>query len=248
MAAMNANAADGLLVAVASNFQAAAREIAVEFEQATGIPVRITSGSTGHLYAQIVNGAPYDVFLAADTERPRRLVADGLADSNGFEVYATGYLALWSNDPQFDRDNCFEDFVAGNYSRLAIANPETAPYGQAAKRVLQAAELWDDARNKLVFGENVNQAFQFVATRNASFGLVAASQVIAGKMEETSCFVVLSHDYVTNASVRQAGVVLKRSRQQAAATQFMQFIVSPSMHEFLWERGYGPPIVAFDGY
>lgn len=238
MVAMSANATEGLIVAVASNFQATAREVAAEFTRVTEIPVRITSGSTGHLYAQIVNGAPYDVFLAADTERPQLLVDNELADAQSFAVYATGHLVLWSNDPQFERDSCYETFFAGNYSRLAIANPNTAPYGLAAKRVLRAAGLWNQVSGKLVFGENIAQTFQFVATRNASFGLVAASQLVTNEALTSSCHVALSETYPAEASVRQAGVVLARSKQPAEAQRFLQFIQSPPMIELLSQRGY----------
>ena len=248
LAAASASAADGLIVAVASNFQSTARELATEFTSATGIPVQVASGSTGHLYAQILNGAPYDVFLAADIERPRLLASGGLAAQDTFFVYATGYVALWSTDPQFEQESCFDDFVNGRYSRLAIANPELAPYGQAAKRVLQAAGLWDGVAEKLVFGESVSQAFQFVATGNASFGLVSTSQVMSTKGLSTSCFIALAKDDVGEARVRQAGVILKRSSHQAWAEKFVNFILEPSMHEFLEQRGYGPAIKAIDDY
>ncbi len=238
MVAMSANATEGLTVAVASNFQATARDVATAFTRATDIPVRITSGSTGHLYAQIVNGAPYDVYLAADTERPRLLVGNGLAVASSFAIYATGHLILWSNDPQFEKQSCYDEFIAGNYSRLAIANPETAPYGLAAKRVLQAAGLWDQVSDRLVYGENIAQAFQFVATRNAAFGLVAASQAITSQTFTATCLVALSEAYTSEASVHQAGVVLTKSKRPAEAQQFLQFILSPPMIELLRLHGY----------
>lgn len=238
LATLNANAADGLVVAVASNFQSAAREVSAEFTEATGIPVRITSGSTGHLYAQIVNGAPYDVFLAADVERPQLLVDGELADAESLAVYATGQLVLWSNTRQRGASDCYADLIDGKFSRLAIANPETAPYGHAAKRFLQAAGIWDKVSGKLVYGENISQAFQFAATGNADLALVAESQVVAFPSSTRTCHVVLSKYNAADTQVKQAGVVLNRSRNPAEARQFLSFIVSPAMVDFLHERGY----------
>ena len=238
MAAMNANATEGLIVAVASNFQSSARAIAAQFTHATGIPIRITSGSTGHLYAQIVNGAPYDVFLAADIERPQLLVTSGAAEADTYAVYATGYLVLWSIDPAYRKESCFEDFKAGRFSRLAIANPETAPYGLAAKRLLRAAGLWDAMTDKLVFGENVSQTFQFAATGNASLGLVAASQVLASESASSTCLVRFSGEFDGAARVSQAGAVLRRSRRPDEARQFMAYLVSQEVRALLSQQGY----------
>lgn len=238
MATTNAIAADGLIVAVASNFQSSARVIAAEFTGTTGIPVRITSGSTGHLYAQIVNGAPYDVFLAADIERPQLLVKAGAAEADTYAVYATGYLVLWSIDPTYRRESCFEEFKAGRFSKLAIANPETAPYGLAARRLLQSAGLWEAMTDKLVFGENVSQTYQFAATGNASFGLVAASQVLASQSAQSTCLIDFSVEYGGMAGVSQAGVVLRRSGRPDEARKFMAHLMSQKTRALLNQRGY----------
>ncbi len=238
MAAMSANANDGLIVAVASNFQSSARAIAAGFAESTGIPVRITSGSTGHLYAKIVNGAPYDVFLAADTERPLLLVSNKAAEADTYAVYATGFLVLWSIDPSYRKESCFEDFKAGRFSKLAIANPATAPYGLAARRVLQASGLWETVSDKLVFGENVSQAYQFASTGNANFGLVAASQVAASESASSTCLVRFSSEVDGAASVSQAGVVLSRSKRPNEARQFMSYLMSQNVRALLRQQGY----------
>ena len=121
-----------------------------------------SGGSTGKLYAQIVNGAPYDVFLAADLERPRQLEADSLALKNSFFVYAKGFLVLWSSDATFSGKDCLQAFERGRFRKLAIANPTTAPYGAAAKRYLERNAHWVDVADRVVYGESVSQAFQFV--------------------------------------------------------------------------------------
>ncbi len=241
------NADDGLTIAVASNFQATAKEIAKEFSELTGIPVRISAGSTGKLYAQILNGAPFDIFLAADAKRPRLLNDEGLVAPDSFVVYATGVLALWSTDPRFSDGSCRAVFDRGDFSRLAIANPATAPYGAAAKRYLQAVDLWHVMADKMVFGENVSQTFQFVATGNANLGLVAASQVIADSPFETTCFEPLPSELTKQTSIKQAGVILARSRNRSAAEDFMRYLGSPEIISKIERRGYEAPASALAG-
>ena len=142
---LDSSAEGELTIAVASNFQRTATAIAEEFSRATQIPVRISTGSTGKLYAQIVNGAPYDVFLAADSARPKRLEDDGVAVKGSRLTYAIGSLLLWSADSALNEGDCLKALEAGSYRRLAIANPLTAPYGLAAKEFLQAAGVFDEA-------------------------------------------------------------------------------------------------------
>jgi molybdate transport system substrate-binding protein len=243
LASSNSYASEQLTVAVASNFQSTATEIAALFSKSTQIPVRISSGSTGSLYARIINGAPYDVFLAADTERPLLLAANGVAETDSTIVYAIGTLVLWSADPRFDNRNCLQDFANGDFSRLAIANPATAPYGRAAKAYLQEAKLWDKVSDKLVFGENVAQTYQFVATGNATLGLVAASQLAGRKVPIPTCFERISEEQTGGSPIHQAGVVLTASQNKSAARQFMRFVQSPEMIELLGRRGYGVPAV-----
>ncbi len=238
---MESQAEVELTVAVASNFQATAAEIAGEFTKQTGIPVRVSSGSTGKLYAQIVHGAPYDLFLAADTERPRLLQDEGYAVSGSYFVYASGSLVLWSNSRDMEGADCLAELMNGNYSHLAIANPRTAPYGLAAKRYLESQDLWRDAEPKLVYGENIAQTFQFVATGNATFGLIAASQIIDDTRFESGCLETLPDARGQVVTVQQAGVILQRSTNKAAAEQFMHFIKGPDVAALMQRSGYGLP-------
>lgn len=224
-------------VAVASNFHVTAKEIAMRFEESTGIDVRLSPGSTGKLYAQIVNGAPYDVFLAADIDRPQKLVEAGLAASESYFEFAVGRLVLWSANSRFEDHECLDELRRGNYKYLAIANPETAPYGAAARKFLKDEGLWDDADGKLVYGENIAQTFQFVATGNATFGLIAASQLYAGNAG-SNCVLRQMSDGRAAPEVRQAGVVLARSKARSAATRFRRFMQTTEVRELIQRHGY----------
>jgi molybdate transport system substrate-binding protein len=167
--------ADEIRVAVASNFRHAIEDLAPRFEKATGHEVTLIFGSTGKHFAQIENGAPFDVYLAADELRPRMLEEDELAVSGSRFVYAIGKLVLWSaeRDAPVDRDR----LLAGDYRFLAIANPTLAPYGRAARQAMQSLGVWTSAFPRIVRGENVAQAYQYVVTGNADLGLVALSQI-----------------------------------------------------------------------
>ena len=230
---------DGLSVAVASNFQSAAAEIAAGFTRTTKTPVRISAGSTGKLYAQIVNGAPYDVFLAADTARPKLLEDAGLAISGSRVTYAIGELVLWSADASLSDGDCLQALLEGRYRKLAIANPETAPYGLAARAFLESTGVLDAASDRLVLGESVSQTLHFVATGNATLGLVARSQIGAGLPVDTACsWPVPASSHV---ALDQQGVVLSRSGKPQAATEFMAFLRSTEAAAILERSGYAVP-------
>jgi len=229
-----------LTIAVASNFQPTASEIARRFEDATGIDVRLSVGSTGKLYAQIVNGAPYDIFLAADLRRPELLIDSGLALPDSLLVYATGSLVLWSASAMPD-ENCDAMLRQNAFRHLAIANPDTAPYGAAAREYLQNEGLWEQVREKLVFGENIGQTFQFVATGNATLGLVAAAQLAGAAADASGCMAPIAAPANTPATLRQAMVILGRSRMQDAASRFAAFIRSDDIRALIRDRGYSAP-------
>jgi len=174
-------------VAVASNFSRTAAELAARFAGTTGTTVRISNGSTGKLYAQIVNGAPYDLFLSADTRRPELLERAGIAVAGSRFTYASGSLVLWSRNPRFKTEACRETLARGDYRHIALANPATAPYGNAAREFLIAIRSWETARHKAVYGESVGQALHFVASGNATIGLVARSQTADPELPEATC-------------------------------------------------------------
>ena len=170
--------AEDVRIAVATNFLATLNEIATTFEKDTGHSAVVSSGSSGKLYAQIIHGAPFDVFLSADSKRPKLLEDDGLAVTGSRFTYAVGRLTLWSSDPDMIKGNGKDVLTNNRFTRLAIANPKTAPYGVAAKSTLQALGLWDYLYDRLVQGENIGQTFQFVYSKNAEIGFVALSQVL----------------------------------------------------------------------
>lgn len=235
----NAVAGERLTVAVASNFHATAQEVGRLFSSTTGIDVRISSGSTGKLYAQLIHGAPYDVFLAADSARPKLLEDSGDAINGSRFTYATGSLVLWSADPSLLNEDCRDALVRGAYHHLAIANPLTAPYGLAAKEVLQAEALFDVAERRMVYGENIAQTLHFVATGNATLGLIATSQLKAGLPVTTSCSWNVPPSM--HSSLDQQAVLLTRSSNVETAGRFLTFMRSPEVVAILERRGYTVP-------
>ena len=227
--------ADSLTLAVASNFRGPAEAIAEKFTAATGHDVRISLASTGKLYAQIVNGAPFDVLLAADSERPRLLEEAGFAAPGSRLTYAVGSLVLWSRDPAHAGADCrvlLED-LGGEH--LAIANPVTAPYGAAAKQFLVNSGHWEHVVSQLVYGENIGQALHFVASGNASLGLIAASQALDERLPEATCSWSVpptAHD-----AIEQQAIAIDVAN--AATVAFMEFLVSPTAQAVIVASGYG---------
>lgn len=232
-------ASEDLTVAVASNFRSTADEIATRFTAATRIPVRIAAASTGTLYAQIVNGAPYDIFMAADSRRPQLLEDESLTVAGSRRTYATGSLLLWSADSSLARQSCLEALKSGSYRHIAIANPRTAPYGLAAEQFLGAIGVLDVASPRMVYGENIAQTLQFVASGNATLGLIAASQVADGLPAKGSCSWKVPT--TMHAAIDQQAVILRNSKNLVAATRFMEFLQTPEIAIVLTRHGYGVP-------
>jgi len=228
---------DVVTVAVASNFATTARELAGHFTEQTEVPVRLSVGSTGKLYAQIVNGAPFDVFLAADSERPRLLEESGHGVAGTRFTYATGSLVVWSADARFRGRDCRAALLNGDFRHLAIANPATAPYGKAARDVLEYLQLWDTAYRRMVFGENIAQALQFTATGNATLGFIARSQTLRAELPAATCSWQVPetmHD-----PIEQQLVLLSRAADNGGAKQFIEFIRSPAARDIIIAQGYG---------
>ena len=226
-------------VAVASNFLVAAETLTERFTEQTGVPVRIISGSTGKLYAQIVNGAPFDVFLAADADRPRLLVRSGHAVQGSRATYAIGALVLWSRDERLRGQDCREALFGGSYKRLALANPDTAPYGTAAREVLQAMGLWQSAATHAVYGENIAQTLQFVATGNATLGFVARSQSENAGLPKATC--AWHVPGTLHSDLLQQLVLLERAAGNDGAQRFVTFLRTPEADEIITRHGYGVP-------
>ena len=234
-AVVQANA-EPLTIAVASNFAPAAREIAAQFTSETGNYVRVSAASTGKLYAQINNGAPFDILLAADSERPRLLEASGLGVAGTRFTYAIGSLVLWSREPKFAAVDCRRQLEDLGRDHLAIANPETAPYGAAAREFLLDIGLWDRAQPRLVFGENISQTLQFVASGNASLGLIARSQSIDARLPEATCSWPVPE--TAHSPIEQQAVLLQRAAKNSIAASFLEFVTGPTAREIVARHGY----------
>lgn len=227
---------DVVTVAVASNFARTAAAVSTAFTQESGVPVRTSHGSTGKLYAQIIHGAPFDVFLSADTDRPLLLEQAGLIVSGSRHTYATGSLVLWSQDETLRGDDCRAVLEKSTYGRLALANPKTAPYGSAAREFLIGAGLWDAASARAVYGENIAQTLQFVATGNATVGFIARSQTTDPALPAGTCAWLVPVS--THAPLHQQAVVLKRAGDYEGARRFADFLKSSTAKKIIREHGY----------
>ena len=224
-------------VAVASNFTAPMKIIAQAFEKDTGHRLALSFGATGQFYAQIKNGAPYDVLLAADDETPAKLGAEGRALAASRFTYATGRLVLWSKDPTLVDANG-EILRAGRFDRIAIANPKLAPYGAAAMEVIGKLGLTALVGPKLVEGANIGQTFQFVASGNAALGFVALSQVSTnGVIKDGSAWIVSAD---MHQPIRQDAILLDAGKQNIAARALLDYLRSDTAQVILRSFGYAP--------
>jgi molybdate transport system substrate-binding protein len=219
-------------VAVAANFTDAAKEIGQRFHEETGHTAVFSFGSTGTLYTQISQDAPFDVFLAADQARPEKAEAEGLAVKGSRFTYATGKIVLYSADANLVTGA--ETLKAGQFGKIAIANPAAAPYGTAAVEAMKTLGVYDALEGKIVQGNNIAQTYQFVATGNAELGFVALSQVAA--TDKGSRWVVPDNLYST---IAQDAVLLKKGADNEAAKAFVAFLKGPQALEVKTKYGYG---------
>ena len=227
--------ADVVQVAVAANFTAPARALAEVFARTTGHEARLSFGATGAFYTQIKNGAPFDVLLAADDERPARLEKEGDTVAGSRFTYATGQLVLWSAKPGFVDDQGAV-LKGGHFGKIAIANPKNAPYGAAAVEAMEKLGLAATLQPKLVTGESIGQTFNFIATGNAELGFVALAQVLeGGKLKSGSMWVVPAKYH---APIIQDAVILKRAAANPAAKAWMALMRSPNTQDFIRSYGY----------
>jgi len=226
-------AAEEIQVAVAANFAATMKDIVPEFEKETSHRAILSFGSTGKFYAQIKNGAPFEIFLAADTKTPLRLEQEGIAVSGSRYVYARGRLVLWSRVPGLV-DSKGEVLKRGDFHYLALTNPKLAPYGQAAQQVLEGLGQWSTLQPKLVMGENLIQTHQYIMSGNAQLGFIAYSQIRQpGKAVEGSYWEIPSSLYDP---IDQAVVILKDS---AAVRQLWDYLRSAFARRVIQSYGYG---------
>lgn len=223
---------DTLKVAVAANFIAPFEELTTQYQAKTGVKVEATFSSSGKLYAQIASGAPFDLFLSADEERPKKLAAQRLAQTPF--IYAKGKVVLWTAR----KDLCAaKDWVSiikrTDVAKLALANPETAPYGAAAKQALQQAQLWDAVQPRLVFPQDIAQAFQYASTSSVDAGFCALSSALSPEGKK-GCYLPVPQAPV----IVQAGCVVSASPRKALADKFAIFLCSPEALAIIQRYGY----------
>ena len=227
--------ADTLRVAVASNFIPVLELLAPNFEKQSGHTLTLITGATGQHYAQIVNGAPFDVFLSADAERPRLLEEQGHAIADSRFTYALGKLVLWSTDPK-QVDNAGAIIAAGEFKHLAIASPKLAPYGKAAQEVLMQMDVWERLQGRLVQGENITQTLQFVYTGNAELGFIAWAQWLEVDPGQTGSHWEVPRELYN--PIVQDAVILNDS---PAARAFFSFLQSDESKTLIQSAGYDLP-------
>jgi molybdate transport system substrate-binding protein len=219
-------------IAVAANFTEPAKEIAARFEARTGHKATLSFGSSGQFYAQIANGAPFEVFLSADVERPQKAEADGLAVPGARFTYATGRLVLWSKTPGLV-DAKGAVLAKGGFQKIAIADPKAAPYGLAAVETLKKLGLYDQLTPRLVTGTSITQTYQFIDSGAAELGFVALSQVV--HQPKGSRWMVPAADHTP---IEQQAVLLKTGAANPAAKAFLQFLKGPEAKTIIRRYGY----------
>lgn len=230
--------AEAINIAVASNFRGPMESISKQFSEVTEHRLNVSYGSSGKLFAQIRHGAPYDIFLSADQDKPTRLVETNSAKPGNQFTYATGTLVLWSRDDRLLPEEGFTRIGKDNVKKIAIANPKLAPFGKAALEAIQRLEDYDNIAAKLVYGENVSQAFQFAFSGNAEYGLVSLSQVYVNS--DTQNGYVWEVPQIMHGEIYQDAVLLKRGESKLGANEFMTYLQSEQVKDILQRFGYKP--------
>lgn len=232
--------AEKLTAAIAANFAGTIKQLKPLFEYKSGHSLVISLASSGTLFAQIHNGAPFDIFLSADEQRPQQLLRDGLAVADSSFIYASGQLVLWSSqaelvDPQGNilRDGQWQE---KGIQHIALANPKTAPYGRAAMETLESMQLVEFTKPYRVTGQNIAQTFQFAASGNAQLGFIAEAQVLALAKSERGSYWRVPKEM--HSPIQQMAVMLNRGRENSAAVAFLKFLQSPQAQSIIRARGY----------
>jgi molybdate transport system substrate-binding protein len=232
--------AQEIRIAAAADLKFALDELGARYQKQTGKKVELTYGSSGNFFAQIQNGAPFDLFLSADIEYPRKLEAAGLAEPGTLYEYAVGRIVMWM--PAGTRIDLaklgWHALLDPSIQKIAIANPEHAPYGRAAVAALRSAGMYDQVRAKLVYGENIAQAAQFVASGNAQAGILALSLALSPPMREGKRWEIPS---TMHPPIEQAAVVLKSAKDKDGARTFLTFLRSPEGRKILESHGFNVP-------
>lgn len=232
--------AQDLRVAAAADLQFVFQDVAARFQRETGHSVNLTFGSSGNFFSQIQNGAPFDVFFSADVYYPAKLEAAGLVEPGTLFRYATGRIVLWvRKDSAIDVKQGLKTLADPMVRKIAIANSEHAPYGRAAVAALQHEKIYEKVRDRLVLGENISQAAQFVESGNADAGILALSLALAPALKSRGRYYEIPTSFYP--AIEQAAVILKSSKQKEIARQFLSFLKQPEIAEFIRSNGLTVP-------
>jgi molybdate transport system substrate-binding protein len=237
---VNVAVAEEITIAAASDLSFAFREIATEYENTTGNHVRLTLGSSGNFFAQIQNGAPFDLYFSADIAYPRKLEEAGLTVPGSLYQYAVGRIVLWTGkDSPLDLSKGLEILREPAIKKIAIANPKHAPYGRAAVAAMEYFKVYDQVKGKLILGENISQAAQFIESGACDIGIIALSLAIAPAMKSKGTYWEVPAE--AHPSLEQGVVILKSSKNQESARQFLEFIKGPNGQEIMKRYGFVVP-------
>ena len=227
-------------IAAAANLVYALDALNAEFRRtAPDVTLTATTGASGSLFAQIKHGAPFDVFLSADTDYPRQLVAAGLGDGSTLRIFATGRLVLWTTRSDLDLADLAAVVRHATVKKIAAAQPKTAPYGRAAQAALEHLGAWPDAQRKIVWGENITQTAQFVETGNADAGFVALSLVLSPRLANRGHWREIAPALYAPVSLDHAAVLTTRGAANPAAKRYLEFLGSDAAKKILRDFGYG---------
>jgi molybdate transport system substrate-binding protein len=226
-----------LTIAAAADLTQAVKDLNEAFaKQHEGADLKVTTGSSGNFLAQIKNGAPFDLFLSADMSYPRELVKAGQADEASLTLYAVGHIVLWSTNPAVDVSKGLEVLKSDAVKKFAVANPDVAPYGRAARAALQSAGLWDALQPKLVTGENIAQTAQFVQTGNVDAGIVALSLVLAPQVAGSGKYYRIAEDQYPR--LEQGAVITSHGAANPLAKAYIEFLRSPQARTVFDRYGF----------
>src|SRR3954468_5432521 len=237
--------ADDLNVAAASDLSFAMKELAANYEKQTGTPVKVTLGSSGNFFTQIQNGAPFDMFFAADIDYPKKLEAAGLGEPGTLYQYATGKIVLWvPAGSQLDVSKGLAVLTDPSVRKVAIANPKHAPYGRAAVAAMTKQGVYEKITDKLVFGENISQTTQFVESGNADVGIIALSLALAPAMADKGKYFEVPQDLYP--PLNQGAIVIKASQKKEQAKQFLAYLKTTDGVALMQRYGFKLPDSATD--
>lgn len=230
-------AAQSVTVAAAADLQYAMQDVAAKFQKQTGTEVKLIYGSSGNFFQQLQNGAPFDIFFSANLDYPKKLQTAGLTEPDSYYEYARGKIAVWvTKDSTLDVSSGLRVLLNPSIKKIAVANPQHAPYGQAAVAAMQKEGIYDKVKDKFVLGENISQTASFVMSGSADVGIVALSLALSPNMKDKGRYVVVSAgDYPP---IEQACVILSSSKNKDAARKFLAFIKTPAVADTLKRYGF----------